>query len=96
MKVVFIKKAKQELEDSVCLYELEFTGLGRRFKEEVRKAVLRIKDYPFAWSVERGDVRKCVLHKFPFKLLYAVEDEYLLVIALAHQHRKPDYGIEIS
>jgi len=48
MKVVFSEIAKKELEDAVVFYELEFSGLGRRFKEELKKAARRIADYPQA------------------------------------------------
>jgi hypothetical protein len=47
----------------------EYSGLGRRFKEEVRKAALRMAENPKAWSIEQGEVRKCLLHKFPYKLM---------------------------
>jgi len=93
MRVIFTRIARQELEDAIRYYELEYSGLGRRFKEEVKKAALRIAEYPQAWSIERGDVRKCLLHKFPYKLMYSVEEDHILVIAVAHQHRKPDYWI---
>ena len=93
MRVIFTRIATQELEDAVRFYELEYAGLGRRFKEEVKKATLRIADYPKAWSIERGEVRKCLLHRFPYKLLYSVEEDHVLVIAIAHQHRKPDYWV---
>jgi plasmid stabilization system protein ParE len=96
MKVVFSKYALQELNDAVRFYELEYHGLGRRFREEVKKAATRISEYPKAWSVERGEVRKCLLHKFPYKLLYSIEEDHILVIAVAHQHRKPDYWVEQS
>ena len=49
MKVVFSKYASLELEDSIRFYELEYKGLGRRFKKEVKKAVIRISEYPEAW-----------------------------------------------
>ncbi|MDI6740109.1 MAG: type II toxin-antitoxin system RelE/ParE family toxin [Candidatus Edwardsbacteria bacterium] len=94
MLVIFSRYAKQELEDAVHYYELEYSGLGKRFKEEVRRTTLRIAEYPQAWSIERGDIRKCLLHKFPYKLLYSMEGNYILVIAVAHQHRKPDYWID--
>jgi plasmid stabilization system protein ParE len=90
MRVIFTRLARRELEDAICYYEFEYSELGHRFKEEVRKATLRIAAYPQAWSVERGDVRKYLLHKFPYKLMYSVEDNHILVIAVAHQHRKPD------
>jgi len=94
MKVVFSEYARQELVDAVRYYELEYEGLGRRFREEVRKAAIRIAEYPMAWSAERGDVRKCLLHKFPYKLLYSIEENHVFVIAVAHLHRRPDYWIE--
>jgi plasmid stabilization system protein ParE len=93
MRVIFTRLGRQELDDAVHYYELEYAGLGRRFKEEVRKAALRIAAYPKAWSIERGDVRKCLLHKFPYKLMYSLEEDHILVIAVAHQHRKPDYWV---
>ena len=93
MRVIFTRIARQELEDAIRYYELEYSGLGIRFKEEVRKAALRIAAHPQAWSRERGDVRKCLLHKFPYKLMYSVEKDHILIIAVAHQHRKPDFWV---
>jgi plasmid stabilization system protein ParE len=94
MKILFSEYAKQELDDAVNYLELEFEGLGNQFKSEVKSAVKRISMHPVAWSVERGDVRKYLLHKFPYKLLYSVETDHIFVIAVAHQHREPDYWID--
>jgi plasmid stabilization system protein ParE len=49
MRVIFTRIATQELEDAVRFYELEYAGLGRSFKEEVKKAALRVAEYPKAW-----------------------------------------------
>jgi hypothetical protein len=95
MGIVFSKYAKLELEDATHFYELEFEGLGLRFKNEIKKAAIRISEYPKGWSLERGDVRKCLLHKFPYKLLYSIEEDHIFIIAVAHLHRKPDYWIAI-
>ena len=94
MKVVFSRLAKRELDDAIHFYEMEFEGLGKGFLEEVKKAVVRISEYPKAWSVERGEVRKCLLHRFPYKLLYSIERDHVYVMAVAHLHRKPDYWVE--
>ena len=93
-RLIFTRIATQELEDAVRFYELEYVGLGHKFKEEVKETALRVDKYPKAWSIERGEVRKCLLHKFPYKLMYSVEADHILVIAVAHQHRKPDYWID--
>lgn len=91
MKVVYSQYAKQELFDAIDFYEFEYKDLGQEFKAEVRRASIRILNYPQAWSVEKGDIRKCILHKFPYKILYSVEADHIFIIAIAHQHRKPDY-----
>lgn len=48
MRVIFSRYAKQELEDAARFYELEFIGLGGKFREEVKRAALRIAEYPEA------------------------------------------------
>ncbi len=93
-RVVFSKYARQELEDAVEYYELKFPGLGDKLKVEVKKAVIRICGYPQARSVERGEIRKALLYKFPYKLLYSVEEDHLFIIAFAHQHQKPNYWVD--
>ncbi len=50
MRIVFTRIAAQELTDAIRFYELEYVGLGSKFKEEVRKAALRVAEYPKAWS----------------------------------------------
>jgi hypothetical protein len=40
LKVIFSELAKAELDDATLYYELEFEGLGKRFKENVRQAAL--------------------------------------------------------
>ena len=94
MRVLFTSLAERELRDASRYYELEFTGLGAAFRQEVGQAARRIAEYPQAWSIERGEVRKCLLHRFPYKLLYSIEREHVLIIAVAHQHRKPDYWVD--
>ncbi|MEW6379944.1 MAG: type II toxin-antitoxin system RelE/ParE family toxin [bacterium] len=94
MKIIFTELAKAELLDAVAYYELEYEGLGKKFKEEVNASILRINQFPTAWSVECGEVRKCLMHKFPYKILYSIEEDHILIIAIAHQHRKPDYWVD--
>lgn len=94
MKVIFSEIAKIELDDACCYYDLEMLGLGAKFKEEVRKTVMRIAEFPTAWSVERGEIRKSLLHIFPYKLLYSIEKDHIFIIAVAHQHRRPTYWQE--
>jgi plasmid stabilization system protein ParE len=94
MKIIFSSLARMELEDAIAYYELEHSGLGINFKKEILKNVERIKKFPYAVALERGEIRKSLLHKFPYKILYSIEPDHIFIIALAHQHRKPDYWVD--
>lgn len=96
MKVVFSELARLEMDDAASYYETAFEGLGSAFKSEVRKAALRIAKYPHAWAAVGGDVRKCLLHRFPYSLLYAIEADHIFIIAIAHHHRRPTYWVARS
>lgn len=93
MKIIFSKFAKDELNDAIAFYETELAGLGLLFKEEIRSSISRIKEHPEAWSIEQGDVRKALLHRFPYKILYSIEKDHIIMLAIAHQHRKPNYWV---
>jgi len=94
MKVLFDKLAKLELDDAIEFYEIEVKGLGKRFKSEVKAGILRIRENPFTWAKEKGDLRRYLLHKFPYKIIYSVEKDYVYIIAVAHCHRRPDYWLK--
>ena len=57
MKIIFDKLAQRELQDAIEYYELEVPGLGPLFREEVKRGLRRIREYPDAWAKEKGDVR---------------------------------------
>jgi len=91
MRVVFSPEARQEFEEAEEYYERKVPGLGVRFRAEVRAAIPRIRAWPLSCPCERGDIRRLTLSRFPYKILYAVEADHIYVIAVAHNHRQPNY-----
>ena len=94
MKIEFLPVAKLELDDAVAYYDLELKGLGSRFKLEVKTSLKRIAVFPKAWTLIKPDIRRCIMHKFPYNILYAIEEDTILIIAVAHHHRNPEYWID--
>jgi hypothetical protein len=94
MKIEILQIARLEFENAQEFYELEQSGLGARFENEIRQALLRIQQYPKVWSAERKEIRRCFIHKFPYKIIYSIQKEIIVVLAFAHLHRKPDYWID--
>ena len=94
MKIEILQVAYLEFRAAQEFYELEQSGLGARFENEIRQALLRIQQYPKVWSAERKEIRRCFIHKFPYKIIYSIQKEIIVVLAFAHLHRKPDYWID--
>ncbi len=58
MKIIIAKIAQQEFNEAKEFYEIEQAGLGARFEKEIKKSILRIKQFTSTWTVERGEVRR--------------------------------------
>ena len=80
MRVVFSPEARLELVDARHFYNLKRPELGDRLFDEMRSALLRVQRWPLSCPVERGDIRRLALTRFPYKLLYAVEEDHIYVI----------------
>ena len=91
MRAIFDPQAQAEFDAVRRYYNQQKTGLGDDFTETVRQGLQRVLAQPESCPVEFDDVRRLVLRRFPYKLLYSVEADHLYVIAVAHQHRKPGY-----
>lgn len=94
MNILFLELAEQEFYDSQDYYEEQQLNLGVKFKQEIYNTLNRIQKFPNMYVEVRKDIRKCVVNKFPFNLLYSIEENHILIIAIAHHHRKPDYWID--
>jgi plasmid stabilization system protein ParE len=91
MTFSFHPEADAEFREAIDYYESSQRGLGADFYFEVYTAIQRLVDFPEAWPVVEGNVRRCLTHRFPYGVLYSVENEDIFIVAVAHLRRKPDY-----
>lgn len=94
MQLRFTRFAYQELQDAIEYYDIQVEGLGSRFKESVELGLKRIKEHPEAWEKYSESTRKYTMGKFPFKIIYNLENDLITIIAIANSHRKPNYWFE--
>jgi plasmid stabilization system protein ParE len=90
MKFRLLLPAAGELRSAARCYEGQMPGLGHDFIREVRDAILRISQWPEAWQPLDAEIRRCRTHRFPYGIIYAVENGEVLVISVMHLHRHPD------
>lgn len=91
MKVRFLSPANMELDEAIRYYDHQLPGLGFRFYQEVDAAIERIRLMPEAWTRIGRHTRRCILKGFPYALLYVVEEKAVLITAVAHLRRDPEY-----
>ena len=91
MNIRFLEVASVELDEAIEYYDRELPGLGKTFLAEVLAALDRIRRFPQGWHSLGKGVRRCRLRRFPYGLVYHVAEEGILILAVAHTHRRPDY-----
>ena len=95
MKAHFLTIAESKLDDVFSYYENELEGLGYRFLDAVFHSISRITQFPSSYQEIGAYSRRCLVHKFPYSVIYRhrKEQQEILIVAIAHLHRRPDYWI---
>ncbi len=91
MKIRFLSIAEQELNDAVAWYNSQAAGLGTEFLDELDRTVRRSMYFPLSCPEIEPGLRRCLLARFPYGLIYGIDGETIVVVAVAHLHREPRY-----
>ena len=94
MHVEFIPPSEEEFYDAYYYYSLQLEGLEDQFLQEFEKTIELIKKYPEAWRKMGLHTRRGLLKRFPYFILYVIENDKILITCIAHQHRDPEYYID--
>jgi plasmid stabilization system protein ParE len=90
----FLPEAAAEVTAAVKYYEARVPGLGARFRREVESACSAIVQHPLLWRERVGGYRRVNLPGFPYYIAFFLRDELILVAAVGHAGRHPDYWKE--
>lgn len=85
--------ARKELDDAADYYDTVDLNLGDVFLGEIDECISRILMFPLAWAKLRGSVRGCRTHRFPYSLVYDLEEEQVFILAVMHKNREPNYWV---
>ena len=94
MNIRFLSLARQELDDAYAWYEREAFGLGFELLDEIDRTIHRIKAYPYSCEEFTTGLRRALVNRFPYGLIYGLEGNTIVVVAIAHLHREPYYWID--
>ena len=93
MKHIVSKLALKELKESQEYYDLQKSGLGDEFAQYIKSSIDDIFVMPYLYPIVITPVHRKVISRFPYNIFYRVDDNTIVILSIAHQHRKPFYKI---
>ena len=87
----FLPEAKCDAEEATRFYEGRVAGLGARFRAEVESVCAAIVRQPLLWRERSGGHRRVNIPGFPYYVAYFIRRERIIVAAVGHAARHPDY-----
>ena len=94
MSLFWNDAARLELFEATSYYGQIDDELSGRFGAAVEAATLRICSNPHMHRRFKGEMRKVRVERFPYALVYRIEESGLHLVAVMHLHRRPDYWSE--
>ncbi|OGS17792.1 MAG: hypothetical protein A2219_04250 [Elusimicrobia bacterium RIFOXYA2_FULL_50_26] len=92
--VIFLQAAEDEMINAAMYYESQSEYLGKDFLHKIEIALEDTLSNPFQWPIIGEGVRRRLLHRFPYALLYKIDDDKVVVVAVMHLRRHPSYWIK--
>ena len=83
--------AEEEMTEAALFYEQARAGFGDIFLDDMQHAIDAVRERPEIGAAVAHGFRRILVRRFPFSLIYAIEPGQIVVVAVAHQSRSPDY-----
>lgn len=94
MIIKILEPALAELVAAAAYYENHEKDLGTEFLAEYEKCLGRLQRLPYAWHPVSKNCRRTLLKRFPYGVIFHVDGAIILILAIMHLHREPDYWHE--
>ncbi|MEY4028458.1 MAG: hypothetical protein RLZZ329_2178 [Pseudomonadota bacterium] len=91
MSVRLLPAAQVELDEAIHWYAQQAPGLGDSFLVEFLRTLQLIERHPTGWHPLSSQTRRCRLRRFPYGVIYSQDEQGILIVAVAHLHRRPAY-----
>jgi plasmid stabilization system protein ParE len=91
MRVKLHPDARAELRAARNWYHERSPLSAFAFAQTVNNAISRIREAPNSFPLADHGTRKFILQRFPFSVFYRIRDTEIVIVAVAHQKRRPGY-----
>lgn len=93
MKPRYLDPARRELLNAIEYYEQQ-NALGAQLLAEFDQIIALLRETPALGPRTDHGARRVLLRRFPYSVIYVVDEKELLIVAVAHQRRKPGYWVD--
>jgi toxin ParE1/3/4 len=90
-KLEFHQGAVGDVKSAVAWYRKRSPKAAGNFIEEVRRAAETILVSPERWPPGVNNTRRFLLWRFPFSIIYSEHESAVMIWAVAHANRRPEY-----
>lgn len=88
-RIIIRPEAESDITDAYQWYEAQRKGLGEHFLLCIEEALAKVSRNPEIYSVIYKDVRRVLIHRFPFGVFFIDGEEFISVLAVLHARRDP-------
>ncbi len=93
MHIRFLASAENEMLEAAAYYEFRVRSLGGNFLDIVEVAVNEIAEDPFLWMEIHPGIRRRLIRRFPYSVLYSIYENEIVIIAVMHHKQRPKYWL---
>ena len=90
MNSAFHPDAREEFLAAIAFYNNSVPGLGAEFAAEIEAAVDRVEAFPRMWPEVSFEIHRCLVQRFPYALLYAIENGTVVKPSATQRKLEPD------
>jgi len=87
----FLPEAEEEMNEAARFYERRKKALGLKFLNAVERTIISILAHPRSGLALSPSIRRRIVRGFPFGVLYGIQSEKIVIVAVAHLKRRPGY-----
>lgn len=91
------RNAENDIDSATGWYNSQRKGLGAEFLSAVERLLTKIHTQPLLYAAfqhsSNRNLRYAVVRRFPYRIVFEIKEKHIIVLAIAHTSRKPDYWL---
>jgi toxin ParE1/3/4 len=88
-RVVVRPEARAELSEAAAWYGSKSPAVAARFRTAVRETIVRISEWPAAFTEISPGIRRALTTQFPYAIFFSEESRVIVILAIKHQAQDP-------